>query len=154
MERFRTHRCGELRAEHSGESVVLAGWLARVRELGGILFLVLRGDDGEVQLVVDPNDREDLVERLDRARIESTVRVEGEVRLRPEGTENLRLATGEVEVVVSSLEVLGEAKPLPFTVSGKNNASEHARLQHRYLDLRRDERPLSAEAFGKGKTAT
>lgn len=140
MERFRTHRCGELRAEHCGESVVLAGWLARVRELGGILFLVLRGDDGEVQLVIDPNDREDLVERLDRARIESTVRVEGEVRLRPEGTENPRLATGEVEVVVSSFEVLGEAKQLPFTVSGKNNASEHARLQHRYLDLRR-ERP-------------
>ena len=62
------------------------------------------------------------------------------MRLRPEGTENPRLATGEVEVVVSSFEVLGEAKQLPFTVSGKNNASEHARLQHRYLDLRR-ERP-------------
>jgi len=137
MERFRTHRCGALRAEHRGESVRLAGWLARVRELGGILFLVLRGDDGEVQLVIDPNDREDLVDLIEHARIESTVRVEGEVRLRPEGTENPNLATGEVEVVVSAIEVLGESKQLPFTVSGKNNASEHARLEHRYLDLRR-----------------
>lgn len=131
---YRTHTCGQLRPEHIGQRVVLSGWLARSRELGGILFLVLRGDDGIVQLVVD--EQGDLRERVSATAQESTVRIQGTVRARPEGMHTPEMPTGQVEVVLEQLEVLGACAQLPFPIEGKVPVNEATRLRHRYLDLR------------------
>jgi aspartyl-tRNA synthetase len=127
---MRTHEAGALRREHAGEHVTLAGWVARRRDHGGVIFVDLRDASGVVQVVFRQED-----EHLLRA--ESCVRVDGEVRARPEGNENPELSTGDVEVVATSLKVLSEAAPLPFGLADRSEASEDLRLRYRYLDLRR-----------------
>jgi aspartyl-tRNA synthetase len=132
---IRTHEAGSLRAEHVGETVTLAGWVARRRDHGGVAFLDLRDASGVVQVVVrDETTAHDL-------RTEYCIRVDGAVARRPEGNENPQLATGEVEVVASSVEVLSEAAPLPFPIADYHagQVNEEVRLKYRYLDLRRDE---------------
>lgn len=135
----RTHYAGSLRPEHAGEEVVLEGWVNRRRDLGGLIFLDLRDREGLVQLVAHPNSPAYPV--AERVRSEWVVRAKGTVRLRPEP--NPRLATGGVEVELSSLEVLAEAKTPPFPVDAgwrgeeEKEASEDLRLKYRYLDLRR-----------------
>ncbi|RZS89429.1 aspartyl-tRNA synthetase [Motilibacter rhizosphaerae] len=135
---IRTHEAGTLRAEHAGETVTLAGWVARRRDHGGVAFLDLRDASGVVQVVVRESDvAHDL-------RAEYCVKVTGEVRRRPEGNENPDLPTGEVEVVVSALDVLSAAAPLPFQLEDQLNVNEETRLHYRYLDLRR---PRQAHAL-------
>ena len=139
---IRTHEAGTLGPRHAGERVTLAGWVARRRDHGGVVFIDLRDASGVVQ-VVFRGEGEDRPEHALRA--EFCVRVTGEVRLRPPGNENPELPTGEVEVVAAGpggpggLEVLSEAAPLPFPVEGGGELSEDVRLRFRYLDIRRAE---------------
>ena len=136
---IRTHEAGTLSPRHAGERVTLAGWVARRRDHGGVVFIDLRDASGVVQ-VVFRGEGEDRPEHALRA--EFCVRVTGEVRLRPPGNENPELPTCEVEVVAAGpggLEVLSEAAPLPFPVEGGGELSEDVRLRFRYLDIRRAE---------------
>ena len=139
---IRTHEAGNLGPRHAGERVTLAGWVARRRDHGGVVFIDLRDASGVVQ-VVFRGEGEDRPGHALRA--EFCVRVTGEVRLRPPGNENPELPTGEVEVVAGGpggpggLEVLSEAAPLPFPVEGGGELSEDVRLRFRYLDIRRAE---------------
>jgi aspartyl-tRNA synthetase len=132
---FRTHLAGELRATDIGNSVQLAGWVARRRDHGGVAFIDLRDKSGNVQVVISD---ENVAGSL---RAEWCVALRGKVQRRPEGNENPNIPTGEIEVVCESLEVLSEAAPLPFPVDSgeKVNVSEEVRLKYRYLDLRREE---------------
>jgi len=126
---MRTHLCGELRAEHVGARVALCGWVARRREHGEhLLFLDLRDYSGTVQCVVDGS--------ID-VRSEWVVRVGGTVRLRPEGTVNPELPTGEVELAEVEVEVLSQAEPPPFPVDDRAEVDESVRLKYRFVDLRR-----------------
>ena len=135
----RTHYAGSLRETHVGEEVVLEGWVNRRRDLGGLIFLDLRDREGLVQLVAHP--ASPAYATAERVRPEWVVRAKGLVRLRPEP--NPRLATGRVEVELSALEVLAEAKTPPFPVDAgwrgeeEKEVSEELRLKYRYLDLRR-----------------
>jgi aspartyl-tRNA synthetase len=132
---LRTHEAGALRADHTGQTVTLAGWVASRRDHGGVAFLDLRDASGVAQVVV----RDELLESSGAhgLRNEFCVRVTGEVSKRPAGNENPALATGQIEVLATSLEVLSEAAPLPFQISEHVEVGEEARLRYRYLDLRR-----------------
>ncbi len=136
MHRYRSHTCGELRASDVGTDVRLSGWLHNRRDLGGILFIDLRDHYGITQLVARPGTP--AYEALDKLTKESTVRVDGKVVSR--GTENINpdLPTGEVEVEVGEVELLGAAQPLPFTINTEDGVNEERRLEYRFLDLRRE----------------
>jgi aspartyl-tRNA synthetase len=131
---IRTHEAGTLRASHAGERVVLAGWVARRRDHGGVVFIDLRDASGVVQVVW--RGEEAVTHDL---RAEFCVLVTGTVRTRPAGNENPELPTGAIEVVAEAVEVLSEAEPLPFPVEGSAEVSEDVRLKYRYLDLRRED---------------
>jgi aspartyl-tRNA synthetase len=133
---MRTGMVGELSADDAGARVELCGWIASRRDHGGIVFLDLRDASGLVQVVVDPS-RPGL-EAGHRLRSEWVVRVVGEVRTRPAGTVNPDLATGDIEVASTELEVLNEAEPPPFPLDDRVDADEVLRLRRRYVDLRRD----------------
>ncbi|MPZ60183.1 MAG: aspartate--tRNA ligase [Propionibacteriales bacterium] len=128
---IRTNAAGSLRAEHAGQTVTLAGWIARRRDHGGVAFLDLREASGVVQVVVRDE------ETAHRLRPEFCIRVTGEVGARPEGNENPQLPTGEIEVVASDVEVLSESAALPFQLDEHTGVGEEVRLKYRYLDLRR-----------------
>ena len=132
---LRTHEAGALRADHAGQTVTLAGWVARRRDHGGVAFLDLRDASGVAQVVA----RDEVLAEggAHDVRNEYCVTVTGEVRLRPDGNANPDLPTGEIEVIVSELVVLGEAAPLPFQIDERVTVGEEARLKYRYLDLRR-----------------
>jgi aspartyl-tRNA synthetase len=133
---YRTHTCGELRAGNAGEGVRLSGWIHRKRDHGGLMFIDLRDHYGLTQLVLSPETPGfDLAERL---RAESVVRIDGQVLARSPETLNPNLPTGEVEVRVTSLELLSEAAELPVPVFGEPDYPEELRLKYRYLDLRRE----------------
>ena len=131
---MRSHKAGSLNLTHEGEKITLAGWIARRRDHGGVAFIDLRDASGWVQVVI--ND-ESVAASL---RAEWCIQVEGIVRRRPAGNENLAVATGEIEVLCELLTVLSEAAPLPFPIdSGERvEANEETRLKYRYLDLRRE----------------
>ena len=131
--------CGELRAEHAGQEVVLAGWVARRRDHGGVVFLDLRDREGLVQVVAHPEEAPEAHRVASGVKNESVLRVVGEVRRRPEGTANPSLGTGEVEVAASTIEVLAESDTPPFPVEDRVDVDEVLRLTYRYLDLRRPE---------------
>jgi aspartyl-tRNA synthetase len=131
---IRTHEAGTLRAEHAGERVVLAGWVARRRDHGGVVFIDLRDASGVVQVVWRSDD-----EASHDLRAEFCVKVTGVVRARPAGNENPELPTGAIEVAAEEVEVLSEADPLPFPVEGGTEVSEDIRIKYRYLDIRREE---------------
>jgi aspartyl-tRNA synthetase len=132
---IRTREAGSLRRADAGTVVTLAGWVARRRDLGGVAFVDLRDSSGIAQVVFREGEPAELAERL---RAEYCVRVVGEVRERPAGNENPELPTGEIELVVSELEILSEAAPLPFPIVGTADINEETRLKYRYLDLRRE----------------
>jgi aspartyl-tRNA synthetase len=132
----RTHTGDELRPEHVGADVVLLGWVHRVRDLGGVLFVDVRDRAGVTQVVFDKDD-EALMTKAKRLRSEFVIGVEGQVRRRSADTVNTKLATGEVEVVVRRLTLLNEAKTPPFPIADDTAVSEDVRLKYRYLDLRR-----------------
>ncbi|MFJ4336837.1 aspartate--tRNA ligase [Streptomyces sp. NPDC088915] len=136
MHRYRSHTCGELRASDVGTDVRLSGWLHNRRDLGGILFIDLRDHYGITQLVARPGTA--AYEALDKLTKESVVRVDGEVVSR--GTENVNaeLPTGEVEVEVAEVEILGAAQQIPFTINADDGVNEERRLEYRFLDLRRE----------------
>jgi aspartyl-tRNA synthetase len=128
---IRTHTAGSLRSENVGQTVTLAGWVARRRDHGGVAFIDLRDASGVVQVVVrDPEVAHPL-------RNEFCVKVTGVVSARPEGNANAELPTGEIEVLTTDLEVLSVSAPLPFPIDEHVEVGEEARLRHRYLDLRR-----------------
>jgi aspartyl-tRNA synthetase len=133
---LRTHGAGMLRRDDDGATVTLAGWVARRRDHGGVVFLDLRDASGVVQVVADPS-ADDALTAAHEARSEYVVRVEGKVRIRPEGMSNPNLATGEVEVAAAALDVLAPAKPPPFPIEDRADVDETTRLVYRYLDLRR-----------------
>ena len=147
---MRTHGAGTLRAEHAGDEVTLAGWVAVRRDHGGVAFLDLRDRSGMVQVVADP-EHSDALEAAHQVRTEWVVRVVGEVRARPQGMANDRLDTGAVEVVATQLEVLSEAETPPFPVEDDVETDEVVRLKHRYVDLRR---PRMAELLQLRSRAT
>ncbi|MBG0817041.1 aspartate--tRNA ligase [Planomonospora sp. ID82291] len=130
---IRTHTAGSLRQQHAGEQVTLAGWVARRRDHGGVVFIDLRDASGSAQVVFREEDD------AHGLRAEYCVKVVGEVRVRPAGNENPDLPTGAIEVVASEVEVLSESAPLPFPIEGNAGVSEEARLKYRYLDIRRQQ---------------
>ncbi|MET7713246.1 aspartate--tRNA ligase [Streptomyces sp. NPDC005407] len=136
MHRYRSHTCGELRASDVGADVRLSGWLHNRRDLGGILFIDLRDHYGITQLVARPGTP--AYETLDKVSKESVVRVDGKVVSRGAENVNTDLPTGEIEVEVSEVEVLGAAAPLPFTINADDGVNEERRLEYRFLDLRRE----------------
>jgi aspartyl-tRNA synthetase len=133
---YRSHRCGDLRLAHAGETVRLAGWIHRKRDHGGLLFVDLRDHFGITQLVAMAGS--DTLAALDRLRLESVVSVTGEVVARAPGTVNPDLPTGEVEVRVRAVELLSEAAELPLPVATEADYPEDIRLRYRFLDLRRE----------------
>ncbi|HEU5274752.1 MAG TPA: aspartate--tRNA ligase [Xanthobacteraceae bacterium] len=136
MHRYRTHTGGQLRASDIGKDVRLSGWVHRVRDHGGVLFIDLRDHYGITQVVADPDSP--AFKTAEKLRAEWVVRVDGKVRHRPEGTVNPDLPTGEVEVYISDIEVLGPAGELPLPVFGDQEYPEEIRLKYRFLDLRRE----------------
>ena len=130
---LRTHAAGSLRTTDAGQKVTLAGWVARRRDHGGVIFIDLRDASGVSQVVFREGD---VLAQAHRLRAEFCIAVDGVVEIRPEGNANPEIATGDIEVNATSLTVLGESAPLPFQLD--EPAGEEARLKYRYLDLRRD----------------
>src|SRR5664279_3926207 len=136
MHRYRSHTCGALRASQIGEDVRISGWVHRVRDHGGLLFIDLRDHYGLTQVVADPDSPAFKV--AETVRSEWVIRVDGKVRTRPAGTENTDLPTGAIEVFAGGIEVLSAAAELPLPVFGDAEYPEETRLKYRFLDLRRD----------------
>ena len=136
MHAYRTHSCGELRSGDVGKTVRLSGWVHRVRDHGGLLFIDLRDHYGLTQIVADP--QSPVFAAAERLKPEWVVRIDGEVVARTADTVNANLPTGEVEVRAADLEVLSEAKELPLPVFGEPDYPEETRLKYRFLDLRRE----------------
>src|SRR5476649_1761213 len=136
LHRYRSHTCGALREGDIGKTVRLSGWCHRIRDHGGVLFIDLRDHYGLTQVVADPDSPAfKLAETL---RSEWVVRIDGKLRKRPAGTENPDLPTGQVEVYIDEIEVLGAAGELPMPVAGEQEYPEETRLKYRFLDLRRE----------------
>jgi aspartyl-tRNA synthetase len=136
MHRYRSHTCGDLRPNDVGHSVRLSGWVHRVRDHGGLLFIDLRDHYGVTQCVVDPDSQAfGLVESV---RAEWVIRVDGEVKKRTDETINTNLPTGAVEIFIRELEILGPSRELPLPVFGEPDYPEDIRLTYRFLDLRRE----------------
>src|SRR3982750_3747334 len=136
MHRYRSHTCGALRDSDIGKDIRLSGWCHRIRDHGGLLFIDLRDHYGMTQVVADPDSPAfKLAETL---RSEWVVRIDGKVRKRPAGTDNPDMPTGEVEIFINEIEVLGPAGELPMPVFGDQEYPEEIRLKYRFLDLRRE----------------
>jgi aspartyl-tRNA synthetase len=154
----RTHHCNELRPAHIGQTVTLEGWVHSRRDLGGLIFIDVRDREGRTQTVFDPSDLpKDLFEQAASLRSECVVRITGKVRARPDGTNNPKIPTGEVEVMAKTLDLLNFAEVLPFPVDDPEVASkvnEELRLKYRYLDLRRPEMARNLRVRSKVATAT
>jgi aspartyl-tRNA synthetase len=135
----RTHSCGELGLEHEGQEVVLMGWAQRRRDHGGLIFVDLRDREGITQVVFNPEDSGGAHSLAHGIRSEYCLGIRGVVRRRPEGQDNPKLATGQIEVVVSEFEIFNPSRTPPFMLEEWIEVSENVRLRHRYLDLRRPE---------------
>ena len=133
---YRSHTCGELRRADAGKSVRIAGWIHSVRDHGGVIFIDLRDNYGLTQVVIDPE--RDFYQALDKWRVESVVQFDGTVVERTPETVNSKLATGEIEVSATGMEMLGEAEVIPFLVAKDDGAPEALRLKYRFLDLRKE----------------
>jgi aspartyl-tRNA synthetase len=135
---YKTHTCGELRATQAGQVVKLAGWVHRRRDHGGLVFIDLRDRFGLTQVVINPDLPEETLGLASNIRSEWVLQVMGLVQKRPEGMENPKMPTGEIEVIASEVVALNPAKALPFMINNDEEVDEHMRLKYRYLDLRRD----------------
>ncbi|MFH1380809.1 MAG: aspartate--tRNA ligase, partial [Candidatus Omnitrophota bacterium] len=134
---LRTHTCGELNKAHIGNEVSLAGWVNKRRDHGDLIFIDVRDAYGLTQLVFDPQKNRDMHEKSHELKSEYVIQVKGTVRERPEGTKNLKLSTGSVEILVKELEILNSSLTPPFEMDTNTVISEEARLKFRYLDLRK-----------------
>src|SRR5688572_7148347 len=154
----RTQHCNELRPAHIGQTATLTGWVHSRRDLGGLIFIDVRDREGRTQTVFDPSDlSKELFDRAAALRSECVVAITGRVRQRPPGTINPKIATGDIEVAATELDVLNMAEVLPFPVDDPEVASkvnEELRLQYRYLDLRRPEMARNLRVRSKAATAT
>ncbi|HZM05162.1 MAG TPA: aspartate--tRNA ligase [Candidatus Saccharimonadales bacterium] len=154
----RTHHCNELRPAQIGQTATLSGWVHSRRDLGGLIFIDVRDREGRTQTVFDPSALpQELFERAASLRSECVISVTGPVRGRPSGTQNSKIATGEIEIAVTGLEVLNMAEVLPFPVDDPEIAktvNEELRLQYRYLDLRRPEMARNLRVRSKAATTT
>jgi aspartyl-tRNA synthetase len=138
---MRSHGCGDLRADHAGQDVQLCGWVDRRRDHGGVIFIDLRDRSGAVQITVDPDQGAAAFAVAEHLRNETVLRVSGRVRPRPAASLNERLATGAIEVLATTIEVLNTVKgnlPFPVSMHDEENTREELRLKYRYLDLRRE----------------
>jgi aspartyl-tRNA synthetase len=134
---YKTHTCGELGEKDIGKEVSLAGWVDRLRDLGGVTFLDLRDRFGIVQLVSNPETSPEVHQKLIPVRMEWVIQAVGIVRKRPDGMANPDLATGEIEVELTQVKILNPAKTPPFLINQEEDVEEQIRLKYRYLDLRR-----------------
>ena len=134
---YKTHTCGELGVKDIGKEVSLAGWVDRLRDLGGVTFLDLRDRFGIVQLVSNPETSQEVHQKLIPVRMEWVIQAIGIVRKRPDGMTNPDLATGEIEVELTQVKILNPAKTPPFLINQEEDVEEQTRLKYRYLDLRR-----------------
>jgi aspartyl-tRNA synthetase len=134
---FRTHTCGSLRKEHIGATVSLAGWVNRRRDHGGLIFIDLRDREGIVQTVFNPEVSPSALKTAEEMRSEYVVRLTGEVALRPAGTENSKIPTGDIDVIVKEADILNPSNTPPFYINEEVEVDENLRLKYRYLDLRR-----------------
>ncbi|MBI3603376.1 MAG: aspartate--tRNA ligase [Nitrospirae bacterium] len=134
---MRTHRCGELSRRHVGQTVTINGWVQRRRDHGNVIFIDVRDRQGLTQIVFNPEISPAAHQQAHVLRGEFVVAVTGTVALRPDGSANPNLATGEIEVLVQTVEILNEAKTPPFLIEDEGEVTEALRLKHRYLDLRR-----------------
>ena len=132
MHSYRSHKCGELRTSHVGQTVKLSGWVHRKRDHGGVLFIDLRDTYGITQCVVENN------ADLEKVRAESVITITGEVKPRMDGTVNAKMPTGEIEVYIKDVAIQSNADVIPFQVAEDDGAGEDVRLKYRYLDLRRE----------------
>ena len=136
MHAYRSHTCAQLTKSDVGQTVRLSGWVHRIRDHGGVLFVDLRDHYGMTQLICDPDSP--VFAQVDGVRSEWCIRIDGEVKARDAELVNPKLPTGEIEVFIRDIEVLGSAKELPLMVFGDQEYPEETRLRHRYLDLRRE----------------
>ncbi len=154
----RTHHCNELRPLNIGQTATLTGWVHSRRDLGGVIFIDVRDREGRTQTVFDPSDlSKELFDQAGALRSECVIEVTGKVRQRPEGTNNAKIPTGEVELLVESLKVLNIAEVLPFPVDDPEitaKVNEELRLQYRFLDLRRPELARNLRVRSKVAIAT
>ncbi|WPM31953.1 aspartate--tRNA ligase [Hydrogenobacter sp. T-2] len=134
----RTRYCGHISEQDLGKEVVLNGWVHRIRNHGGVIFIDLRDREGLVQCVVEEKTNPEVYELADKLRAEYVVALRGTVRKRPPDTENPRLKTGNYEVVIEELEILNTSETLPFPIDEETHLSEETKLKYRYLDLRRE----------------
>ena len=135
--KYRTHSCAELNESNLNKKIILSGWLHRKRDHGNLLFIDLRDHYGITQCVIENNNNHFSI--LEKTRPESVLKITGKVVKRSEGTENIELKTGKIEVAIESVEVISTAKELPIPVFGEQDYPEDIRLKYRFLDLRRDE---------------
>ena len=153
---YRTHHCNQLRKEDIGQQVTLAGWVHVSRDHGGVIFIDLRDREGLTQVVFRPEENAEVAKQSHALRSEDVVQVKGRVAARVAGTENSKLATGEVEVVAAELHVLNRADDLPFQLDTEVH-NEDLRLTYRYFDLRRPRlkgRAASGAVTGRTPRAT
>lgn len=135
---MRSHYCGDLNAGLEGQKVTICGWVHRRRDHGGVIFLDIRDREGLAQVVFNPEQSE-IFAKADRVRSEYVLQITGTVNLRPDGAKNPNLASGEIEVIADSLEVLSQAETPPFPLDDYSDVGEETRLRFRYIDLRRPE---------------
>jgi aspartyl-tRNA synthetase len=150
---LRTHTCGEIRKQDTGKDITLSGWVHRRRDHGGIIFIDLRDRYGLTQIVFDPEENADAHHVGESLRSEYVIQITGTVRPRLEGMENSNMDTGEVEVLVSQVNILNKAKTPPFEIDQDKDVREDLRLEYRYLDLRK-ERMAKNLALRAGMTKT
>ena len=136
MHAYRTHTCGELRAENAGSEGRLSGWVHRKRDHGNLLFVDLRDHYGLTQCVIEVDS--DIFPQIEALRLETVVCVTGRIEERSDETKNADLPTGAVELRIDSCELLGTSEPLPLEVNSDRDYGEEVRLRYRFLDLRRD----------------
>ncbi len=135
---LKSHSCGELSVDNVGSSVTLAGWVDRIRDHGGVVFIDLRDRFGVTQVTTGEDASSEIVDEASSLRNEYVVQIQGVVKRRPDGFENPNLKTGAIEVVVEKINLLSASKTPPFYISGKtDDVDEALRLKYRYLDLRR-----------------
>ena len=133
----RTHTCGELFLENSGENARLSGWVSKRRDHGGVIFIDLRDRYGTTQIVFDPSHNKEVHSKAENLGREWVLTVEGKVRERPEGMANKEISTGEIEILADKLEVVNRSEVPPIEIEDSIEANEDTRMRYRYLDLRR-----------------
>ncbi len=134
----RQHTCGELNISNNNQQVVLSGWVAKVRDLGGVLFADLRDRYGKTQIIFDPKN-EKLIQSAWQIRSEWVIKITGTVKERPADSKNANYSSGDIEVLVDTVEILNQSQPVPFVIEGTDEVNEDIRLRYRYLDLRREQ---------------